>query len=166
MNYDHLNLTFDYWLKIRSSLSTKLQVNSFDDYLKKLSFLKSYKWLRDMESIKIARPPLALDPEAFIKLYGNKCIAVHVPGRPEEGMMRAIFQISTTLHVEVSLMVWIENNKLNSYIALVICHRDDDELFEFLKIIKPLQRKGNTEERATGFHGHIPAGMDGNPFPP
>jgi hypothetical protein len=161
MNYDHVNQTYEYWTKIRSLLTQKLQVTSFDDYLKKISFGKSYRWLREMEAVKIARPPLAIDPDAFIKKYGEKCVTVNPPIRPEDGMMRAIFQISTTVHVEAALMAWMENNKLQSYMALCICHKEDDELFEFLKTLKGMERTGNTEERGTGFHVPPASGFGG-----
>lgn len=153
MNYDHVNQTYEYWTRIRSVLSPKFQASSFDDYLKKLSYCKSYKWLRDMEFVKISRPPLAIDPEGFIKTYGEKCITVNPPVRPEDGMLRAIFQISPTLHVEGVFIGWVENNVLQSYMAIAVCHRDDDELFKFLTNIEHLKRKGNTEERNTGFSG-------------
>jgi hypothetical protein len=151
MNYDHVNKTYDYWTKVRSSLTQRFQASTFDEYLKKFSFCKSGKWLRDMDSVKIARPPLALDPEGFLKLYSEKCVAFQPPNRPEDGMMRATFQISPTLHVEGVFLAWVENNTLQSYVAVAICHRDDAELFEFLKSVDHLKRKGNTEDRNTGF---------------
>lgn len=155
MNYDHVNKTYEYWMKLRPLLTQRFQVSSFDDYLKKLSFCKSYKWLRDMETVKIARPPLAIDPEGFLELHKDKCIAFLPPLRPEDGMGRIIFQISPTLHVETVVLAWVENNTLQSYLALVICHRDDEELFSFLASLNHLRRSGNTEERNTGFHGML-----------
>jgi hypothetical protein len=48
MNYDHVNKTYDYWTKVRSSLTQRFQASTFDEYLKKFSFCKSGKWLRDI----------------------------------------------------------------------------------------------------------------------
>jgi len=160
MNYDHVNKTYDFWAKsIRPHLTTKFQVTSFDDYLKKLSFCKTYRWLREMESVKLTRLPMALDPVAFVKKYSEKCIAVNPPARPEDGMQRMIFQISPTLHIEAGLWAWVENNELHSYLGMMICHKTDEELTEFLTEVEPLRRTGNTEERNTGFHPGGPMGL-------
>jgi hypothetical protein len=161
MNYDHVNKTYEHWTKLRSSLTHKFQANSFDDYLKKFSFCKSGRWLREMESVKTARPPFAVDSEAFLKLYGEKSITFFPQNRPEDGMMRAVFQISPTLHVEGVFLAWVENNTLQSYMELEACHRDDDELFSFLKSLEDIKRKGNTEERNTGFMGGMPGFAQG-----
>lgn len=147
MNYDHLNEINSFWLKeIFPNLQHHITVNSFDDYLKKFSFLPSGKWLRDFEHVKVLRMPFVVDPSGFTKNYKKNCVAYCCPTKPDEGFVRIIYQISPTLHLESMFCSWIENKQLQSYMSMVACFKDEKELLHFLKEVEPLHRKGDTEE--------------------
>ncbi len=163
MNYDHLNQTYDYWAeKIRPHLTARMQVASFEDYLKKFTFTKSGRWIRDAECVRFTRPPAAIDPELFVKKYSDNCVAIIPPMHPTEGLGRVIFQLSPTLHLESMTTAWVENNELQSYLSMFVCHKTDAEMTELLEVLSTMRRTGNTEER-TGA-GFRPGAMGGFPF--
>lgn len=153
MNYDHLNITADYWLnELRPHTRCLLQVNSFDEYLKQMSFLPSGKWLRDREDVKLSRPPIALDPVKFVTNYKNKCVTILPPLRPEDGLLRIIYQFSPEFHAETALITWVEHNVLQSYFAIVCCYKNEKEFQSIMGELKDIRRTGNTEDRGVGFH--------------
>ena len=153
MNYDHVHMTYEFWETVlRPNVRQLIQLQTFDSYLKEFSLTKSGRWLRNAVNVKLLRPPLAVDPEQFLKEYKDKCVLFHPPGRPEDGMGRAIYQLSPTFHLEVSFWAWIETNKLHSYVSIFVCYTDEEELSEFLKKVKPMCRTGNTEDRNGGFN--------------
>ena len=157
MNYDHINQIHDYLTKeIRPHVKNNFQVASFDEYLKKFSFLKSGKWLKDMESVRLSRSSVAYDPVEFLKRYGKQSVAVNVTTNPEHGQIRIILQLSPTLHLDCVLWAWIEHNKLQSYLGFLACHNTDKEFDAFIAECHDLRRTGNTEERNTGFHPMSP----------
>lgn len=155
MNYDHVNKTQDYWMmEIFPHLSHKMMVASFDEYLKRFSFLKSGRWLKDMDSVKILKPAIALDPLSFVTKYKTHCVTYNPTARPEDGLQRIIYQVSPTLHAETGLWAWVENNNLQSYMSIIVCYHTEKEFTEFLKEITPMRRVGNTQEQKhAGFAG-------------
>lgn len=162
MNYDHLHMTYDFWANdIRPLVQHRMQIPTFDAYLKEFSLTKSGKWLRMGTDIHIVRPPMALDPIAVGKKYEKNCVTFNAPSRPEEGMGRIIYQFSPTIHGEGWVFAWVENNTLNSYLTFLFCYNNEKEFTDLLTELQPLRRTGNTEERSTGFH---PGGFAGLPF--
>lgn len=149
MNYNHLNKVFSYWRKkILPHLTHNFTVLSFDDYIKKFSFLPSGKWIHDMEKFKLSRIGFAIDPEKFIKKYENCCVTYNAPARLEDGLQRIIYQIFPTLHVELGLWVWIEHDNIQSYGSLLTCYHNEEEYAKFVdEIYNKMKREGDTEEK-------------------
>ena len=162
MNYDQLNQVYDFWRKdILPNLSHKFTVDSFNEYLKRFSFLPSGKWLKDMEKVKLNRIGFAVDSKKFAKQYKDCCVAYNAPMKPEDGLQRIIYQISPTLHVESSLWIWIEKNELQQYTSLFAAYHDEEEFLVFVDdLYKKMRKEGNTEDALTkGFAGLL----KGNP---
>lgn len=159
MNYNHLNKVYDYWRKeLLPHLTHNFTITSFDDYLKRFSFLPSGKWLKDFEKIKLNRMVFVIDPKKFIKKYKHSCIAYNSPIKPEDGFQRIIYQISPTLHVEIALSIWIEHDNIHSYASVFACYHDEEEYLKFMDdLYSKMKREGNTEDKpiATGFAGGI-----------
>jgi len=155
MNYDNQTKVHDYWrAKISLHFSHKFTAISFDDYMRRFSFLPSGKWLRDMECIKITRVFFQLDPVAFVEKYAKQCVTYNAPVKQEDGIQRVIYQISPTLHVEAAFWVWMEQEVIQSYAALFACYHDEAEYGKFLEELYPIRRIGNTEDTAPkGFGG-------------
>ena len=148
MNYDDLNKIYMYWRKkIAPNLEHRLTVSSFDDYLKKFSFLPSGKWLKDFDSVKLTRNLFAVDPEKLAKKYKDCCVAYNAPSKPEDGVQRVIYQISPTLHMEAALWIWVEQEELNSYAGVFICYRNDEEYHEVMDELYKMRKEGKTDER-------------------
>lgn len=159
MNYDHLNTIHNYWRKkVFPNLVHSLTVSSFDDYLKKFSWLPSGKWLRDFDGVKLSRVPFAIDPEKFTKAYKDNCVSYNAPSRPEDGFQRVIYQFSPTLHAEVAFWTWVENDELQAYGMMFLCYRNEEEMLNFVDAIYKLRREGNTEtdRKEGGFAAFIP----------
>jgi hypothetical protein len=162
MNYDHNNKIFNYYRdNIFFQLSHNFQAVSFDDYLKKFSYIPSGKWLQDMEQVKFMRVPLAIHPERLVKKFKNKCITYNSPLKPEDGLQRAIYQYSPTLHFEVAFWIWVEHDIVQSYASIIVCYNNETEFDNFLHILWEMRREGNTENKPqpTGFN---PAGFTVN----
>lgn len=153
MNYDHINQIHDFLEKeYRPLLRSVYAAPSFQEYLRKLSYTKTLKWLRDIDQVKFSRPQMALDPIAFAKKFQNKCVSAFPPGKPEEGVYKAIYQLSPSFHMESVLWAWVENNVLNNYVTFIACYQDDDDYSKVITELEPLRRTGNTEQRSnTGF---------------
>jgi len=150
MNYDQLNKIHDYWRKdILPHLIHQHTVNSYDDYLRKLSFLPSFKWLKDMEKVKINRVLFAIDPHKLIKKYKSQCITYNAPAKPEDGLMRVIYQLSPTLHMEVGIWVWIEHEIVQSYASAFVCYNEEEDFLKLSDDLYKMRREGNTEEKPT-----------------
>ena len=148
MNYDDLNKIYNYWRKkIAPHLTHQFTVSSFDDYLKKFSFLPSGKWLKDFDSVKLTRNLFAVDPEKLAKKYKDCCIAYNAPSKPEDGVQRVIYQISPTLHMEAAFWIWVEQEELNSYAGVFICYRNDDEYQAVMDELYKMRKEGKTDER-------------------
>jgi hypothetical protein len=162
MNYDHLNLITDYWKKnIFPNLTQHMVINSFDDYLKRMAYLPSCKWLSEFKSIKVLRSPSVVDPIAFTSRYKDKCLTFCCPVNPEGGFQTVVYQISPTLHLETNLMMWIERDEVKSYSSILACFRENDEFVEFLEDIKDIRKIGDTDKETRG--GFDPkAGMMGS----
>ncbi len=148
MNYDHLNTVYDFWRKdILPHLSHAFNVDSFNDYLKRFAFLPSGKWLRDMEKVKLNRIGFAVDCKKLVKELRDKCVAYNAPVKPEDGLQRVIYQISPTLHIEVSLWIWMENKELQQYASAFAAYHDEEEFRVFVDdLYKRLRKIGNTEQ--------------------
>jgi len=160
MNYDHIHMTYEFWdTNIRPNIRQLAPLQTFDFYLKEFSLTNSGKWLRDSVNVKLFRPPIAIEPETFLSKYKDKCVVYNPPFKPEEGQGRIIYQLSPTFHMETTFWAWIENNVLHSYGSCFICYTNDEELKTFLDDIKPFMRKGNTEDRNSGFAGLSTGGM-------
>lgn len=85
MNYDNHNKIFDYYRKsIFPHLVHNFSVTSFDDYLRKFSFISYGKWLRDMEKVKVSRITIPVDPNKLVKKFKDQCITYNSPAKPEE----------------------------------------------------------------------------------
>jgi hypothetical protein len=156
MNYNHLNKIHEYWHdKVLPNISHNCTVTSFDDYLKKFSFLKSGRWLKEMVSVKIHRMGFVVGPEAFTKNYKSKCVTYNAPMKPEDGLQRIIYQISPTLHVEFALWIWMEHDIVNSYGSVLVCYNNEKEFNQFMDELYLIKRTGNTEDKPvkTGFAG-------------
>jgi hypothetical protein len=148
MNYTHLNKVYDYWSKdILPHLSHIFTIGGFDDYLKRFSYLPSGKWIKDLEKIKLTRLGFAIDPKQFVTKYKNVCVAYNSPIKPEDGIQRVIYQISSTLHVEIGIWIWVEHETLQSYASVFSCYHDDIEYQKFVDELLKMKREGNTEEK-------------------
>lgn len=161
MNYNHSNKTFDYYRKnIFPHLTHNFSATSFDDYLRKFSFVSSGKWLRDMEKVRVTRITLGLNPDDLVKKFKKQCVTYNSPAKPDEGYQRAIYQISPTLHFEMTMWIWIEHEDIQSYAFLIVCYSDEQEYTKFMDTIWELRREGNTEDKPlpTGFN---PTGFGG-----
>ena len=155
MDYDKLNQVHDYWVEeIFPHLSHHMAISSFDDYLKRVSFLPACHWLREMNLIKVLRVPFVVDPAKFVFTYKKHCVAYACPAKAEDGVHRIIYQISPTLHLEAALWVWVENKDTNAYLSMFICFKEDKELIKFFTEVTPIRKTGNTEEnKLKGFAG-------------
>lgn len=159
MNYDHINQIHDFVEKeYRPLLRNIYQAPSFQDYLRKLSYTKPLKWLRDIDEVKFARPMIALDPIQFATINQAKCVTAYPPAKPDEGVLRAIYQLSPSFHVETVLWAWVENNILNHYLTFIACYKNAEEYTKFVADVEPIRRSGNTEQRqGPGFSGLVPS---------
>lgn len=150
MNYDHLNQVHEYWRNdIFPHLVHRYPVVSFEDYLRRFSFLPSCKWIQKMERVKLARVPFAINPQEFVKKYKSHCITYNTPAKPEDGIQRVIYQMSPTLHFEAGLWVWIENKVVNSYIMIFVCYNEEKEYLSFIDELYSMRRTGNTEDKTS-----------------
>lgn len=164
MNYDTFNKIFDYHRKdIFPHLRHVFSATSFDDYLRRFSFLPHGKWLRDMEKVKVSRVTLPLDPVKLVKKFKDKCVTYNSPSKPDEGYQRAIYQVSPTLHFEMTMWIWIEHEEIQSYAFLIVCYNDEQEYNKFVDTIWDLKREGNTEDKRTpyGFNALLNPGFGG-----
>lgn len=154
MNYNHTNKVFEYYRKkIFPALSHRFPTLSFDAYLQRFSFLPSGKWLRDFESVKVARHQVPIDPEKLIKKYKENCVSHFVPGKPEEGIVKVVYQLSPTLHFETSIWIWIEHETVQSYAYNIICYNNPEEYLDFIDDLWKIRKEGNTDDKPmpTGF---------------
>ena len=148
MNYNHLNKVHTYLQEnILPNLLHQYTTISFDDYLKRFSFLPSGKWLREMDNVKCSRIMFAIDPEGFTKAYKKYCVTYDIPLKMDDGMYRIIYQVSPTLHLEIAVWVWVEHDVLNSYAIAFACYKDDKEYSDLVKSLWCFKREGNTEEK-------------------
>jgi hypothetical protein len=148
MNYDHLNKVYDFWRNdIFPHLSHNFTVISFDDYLRRFSYLPSGKWLKNMEKVKLNRVGFAVDSQKFVKRFKQCCITYNPPIKVEDGLQRIIYQISATLHVELIIWTWIEHDVLQNYGSLFACYGNEDEYLQFIDdVYLKMHQEGNTEE--------------------
>jgi hypothetical protein len=155
MNYNHLNKVYDYWRKeVLPYLIHNFTVASFDEYLKRFSYLPSGKWLKDLEKVKIGRLGFALDPQLFVKKYKDCCVAYNAPLKVDDGIQRVIYQFTPTLHAEMALWIWVEHEVLQSYCSLFFCYNNEKEFSDFSdNLYEKMRREGNTEEnpKKSGF---------------
>ena len=151
MNFDHLNQTYDFWRRnILPSLTHHFAVESYNEYLKRFSFLPSGKWLKDLETAKLNRVGFAIDPVRFVEKYKHACVAHNAPGKPEDGVQRIIYQISPTLHVEMALWIWIEHKTVQYYGLVCACYGDEKEFLNFADdLYKKMRKEGNSEDKVS-----------------
>lgn len=158
MNYDHLN-------KISEHLTNDLLPNfrhlqtvpSFDEYLKRFSFLPHGRWIRDLEMIKFGRNGFAVDSIKFAEMFKDKCVTYNAPGKPEDGIQRVVYQFTPKVHAEAAFWAWIEHDQLFYYASLFFCYGDEEEFAVLAKKLWEIRQQGNTEEKApqTGFGGFM-----------
>jgi hypothetical protein len=160
MNYDQLNQIHDYWYEdVAPHLVHQYTVTSFDDYLRKFSFLPSGKWLHDMENLKLRRIIFLVDPIKFAKKYKEFCVTYNAPVKAEDGFQRVIYQLSPTMHIEAAFYVWIEHKIVQSYVTPFVCHNVgvEKEYATLIKDLYKIRREGNTEDKpksiGVGFAG-------------
>lgn len=160
MNYDHANKIFDYYRKnIFPHFTHNFAATSFDDYLRKFSFISDGKWLRDMEKVKVTRIAVGLNPDKLVKKFKDQCITYNSPAKPDEGYQRAIYQVSPTLHFEMTMWIWIEHEEIQSYAFLIVCYNDEQEYNKFVDTIWELRREGNTEDKPNPYGFTQPLGI-------
>ena len=154
MNYDYLNQTHDYWIKnIFPNLHHHLTITSFDDYLKRMSFLPCGKWLQNLDSVQIIRIPFVVDPILFTSKYKSHCVTYCCPAKPEDGIHRIIYQMSPMLHVEAALWAYSERKQVHFHISLFVCFHNKQEIIKLFEEITPMRRSGDTEDMSgtSGF---------------
>lgn len=148
MNYDDLNKIYSYWhKKIAPNLEHKFTTSSFDDYLKKFSFLPSGRWLKDFDGVKLARNLFAIDLDKLVKKYKDCCVTHTSTIKPEDGVNRAIYQLSPTLHMEAAFFIWIEQEEISSYAGVFICYHNDEEYRGLLDELYKMRKEGNTDDK-------------------
>ena len=148
MNYDNLNKIHDYWWEnLLPNFRHLYTVTSFDEYLKKFSFLPSGRWLHEYEKIKLARTSFLVEPAKFAEKYKKYCVTYNAPMKPEDGIQRVIYQLSSTLHIEAGFWVWIENKEIQAYASVFVCYNDEKEYIKFIEDLYEFRQKGDTEER-------------------
>jgi len=160
MNYNYLNQIYECWRSdIFPHLVHRYSALSFDDYLKKFSYLPSGKWLRDQEKVKLARVLFPINPKDLVVKYKSKCVTYNTPFKPEDGIQRIFYQYSPTLHFESAFWMWVENKIVQSYAMAFVCYNNEDEYMTFLDDLYMIHREGDTEESPTlpGFkYSNIP----------
>jgi len=154
MNYDHLNKISEYWKeKIFPYLSFNYNIGSFQEYIQEFCLLPSGKGMRDKNSIKMIRFPFVIDPYLFLKKYKNNCISFFSPmDVPKEGHNVFIHQISPVFHVESRLVLWVERERIQSYLMVWVWFIYNNDFERFYSEIEPMKRIGDTEkEKEFGF---------------
>ena len=101
-----------------------------------------------MEKVKVSRVPFAMIPEEFTKKYKSFSVTYNAPVKPEDGIQRAIYQISPTLHLEAAFWAWIENKVINAYVMVIVCYHDEIEYLNFVDELYKMRRVGNTEDKS------------------
>ena len=105
-----------------------------------------------MEKVKFSRVAFAVDPVKLVEQYEKQCVTYNLPVKAEEGVQRVIYQISPTLHFEVSFWIWVEQEIVNSYASVFVCYHDEKEFLELVDNLWEIRREGNTEEKSNlGF---------------
>lgn len=155
MNYTHLNRLHEHWQSLSHYFTHNFTVTSFEDYIRKISFLPSCKWIQHMDSVKATRTLFVVDPEKFSKKYSKYCVTYNNPLKPEEGYQRVIYQMSPTLHVEAVFFGWMEHDNINSYVGTLSYYNDEKEYASFIKEMYKIKLEGNTEDKPkpSGFAG-------------
>ena len=161
MNYTHLSETHTYWMdNIFPHLSHNFQAGTFEHYLGRFAYLPSGKWLKDAEKVKTSRITVALDPIALVKKYKSVCVTYNTPAKPEEGVVRVIYQVSPTMHMEAAFWIWVENNVVQSYAMVFACYNNEKEYLSLLKDLRPLYRSGDSADKPNnGFFGNPVASL-------
>lgn len=148
MNYDTLNKIDEYWrTEIEPHFSHQFGITSFDEYLKRFSFLPSGKWLKDYNRVLFNRNIFVVDPARFAKKYEKYCVTHNSPLKPENGLQLVIYQLSPTLHLEVSYFVWLEHDVVNSYASVIACYHDEKEYLHLVNDLHKMKREGNTDDK-------------------
>lgn len=148
MNYDNCNKIQEFWMKkIYPMLHHRFTVTSFDDYLRRFSFLPSGKWLQEMECVKLSKVSFAVNPEKFSKKYQGQCVTYNTPVKSEDGFQRVIYQITPTLHVEAGYWIWMEHDMVQSYVSLFVCYHNEGEYSDFINEIWKMRQEGDTEDK-------------------
>ena len=98
-----------------------------------------------------------IDVKKFVEKYRDNCVNHYSPARPEEGFQRIIYQITTTLHIELCAWVWCEHNIVHSYAFATAVYHDELECSKFVGEIYEFRKTGDTENKPTpsGFAGAI-----------
>ena len=163
MNYDHLNTVYDFWRKnILPNLSHHFAIDSFNEYLKRFAYLPSGKWLKDMEKVKLNRIGFAVDCAKFVKKYDGCCVAYNAPVKQEDGLQRIIYQFSPTLHAEMAVWIWVENEALQQYGTLFACYNDEKEFLALVDFLyREMRQTGDTTKtEKPGFAGFSTLPLD------
>jgi hypothetical protein len=100
-----------------------------------------------MNKVKIGRVLFAVTPVGLVTKYAKHCVTYNSPAKPEDGLQRAIYQLSPTLHFEAVFWVWIEQKKVHSYAMILSCYHEEKEFLEFTDELYKIRRIGNTEDR-------------------
>lgn len=147
MNYDNLNKIHEYWWQnLMPTFQHLFTVTSFDEYLKRFSFLPSGNWLRQYEKIKLTRTPFLIDSAKFAEKYKKYCVTYNSPMKSEDGIQRAIYQLSPTLHLEAGYWIWVENEEVQAYASVFCCYHDETEYADFIEELYEIRQEGDTEK--------------------
>ena len=148
MNYNHINEVNDHWEQnINAYLHNRFNVSSFSEYIKCISNLKTFNWVKDVDSFKMIVANTPVDIKKFVTQYEDKCITYYKPPKPEEGYFRIIYQISPTLHIETPCWIWSENDEVHSYLMFVSLYKHREEYDEFMSEIKKIRKEGDTNKK-------------------
>lgn len=153
MNFTQINDVGNFINKHLKYLHNHITCKSMDDYLNEIHFLKKFAWLKECHTVM--RSHALYKTEDFLKRFEKKCVSVYSPRTPEDGILKIIYQISPTIHLEASLFAWFEVNEVYSYIYFVAMFNNINEYIELLDSIKDIQQFGQTGENKLGFSNRL-----------
>jgi len=132
-----------------------MQVQSFSEYMDRISFLPSFEWIRCTDDIRINKFSFCFSPDSFSHEYKQKCVTYYWPNRPEDGWLRIIYQMSKTFHMEVVYSAWMVQDTLHSHFIGYCCYKEDAEFKEYSNYFYKHHRKSGDTERPYGGPGFL-----------
>ena len=144
MNYNEINKIYEYmktdiyphcneqW----DNISTEEIL--IDRYLSNIDDTRKYKLLA---------VPYLMKSDEFLKKFKRECIVTYNTIDPADGLLLFIHQIDVDLHLASRLFCWVENDKVQNYIASLIFHKNLIKAVKFVTDNSWLRCEGDTEER-------------------